>query len=204
MKRPLKVHQGQILRHRGPLELCRKGLHASIKPLDALEYAPGTMICRVECSGDVIYGEDKLVCSRRKVLWAKDASRPLHEFAIWCAETILSQIRDPDPQNLKAIETKKLWLDGKATDEELKEARKVVWGAAMEAAWNAARDAARDAAREAAWVAAWVAASEVAKDAASGVASEAAWHAAWHAAWGATRETQNKELERRLLDLQPL
>jgi hypothetical protein len=187
MKRPLKVHQGQILRHRGPLELCRKGLHASIKPLDALEYAPGTMICRVECSGDVIYGEDKLVCSRRKVLWAKDASRPLHEFAIWCASRALEKIGDPDPRSLRAVEVKKLWLDGEATNEELDDAGH----AARCAAW----DSARDAAQKAAWHAAWRAASEAAKD--------AAWAAAWWAARFAAWETQNEELERRLLALHP-
>ena len=77
MTRPLKVHQGQVLRHRGPLELCKKGLHASIKPIDALKYAPGAVVYRVECSGDVIQGDDKLVCSRRRVLWVADAERTL-------------------------------------------------------------------------------------------------------------------------------
>ena len=142
MKRPLKVHQGQILRHRGPLELCKKGLHASVKPLDALNYAPGSVVCRVECSGEVIRGDGKLVCSRRKVLWAKDASRVLHEFAIWCAERALEKVENPDPRSLEALKVKKLWLDGKVTNEELEAAR--------EAARNAARDAAREAADEAA------------------------------------------------------
>jgi hypothetical protein len=176
MKRPLKVHRGQILRHRGPLKLCKKGLHASVRPLDALGYAPGTMICRVECSGEVVHGGDKLVCSRRRVLWAKDASRVLHEFAIWCAEEALEKVKDPDPKSLRAIEIKKLWLDGKATDEELKAARI----AAGDDAWGAAKHTAR----EAAWHAAWYAASE--------------------AAMKVTRESQNEELERRLLALHPL
>ena len=96
MKRPLKVHRGQILRHRGPLELCKKGLHASIKPLDALKYAPGSVVCRVECSGEVIYGEDKLVCSRRRVLWIEDASRVLCEYATWCIfENLEAEYSDP-------------------------------------------------------------------------------------------------------------
>jgi hypothetical protein len=204
MKRPLKVHQGQTLRHRGPLKLCKKGLHASVRPLDALEYAPGSVACRVECSGGVIHGDGKLVCSRRKVLWMVDASRVLHEFAIWCAEEALGKVRNPDPRSLKAVEVKKLWLNGKATDEELKAAWEAAWNAASEvarqppenAAWNATKEAARYAARNAAW------------DDARYAARNAAWDAARHVIWGAarnaaTRESQNEELERSLLALQP-
>ena len=147
MTRPLKVHQGQVLRHRGPLELCKKGLHASIKPIDALKYAPGAVVYRVECSGDVIQGDDKLVCSRRRVLWVADAERTLHEFAIWCAEEALKKVENPNPRDLEAIRVKKLWLDGKATNKELKAAmwaaRSDAWNAARSgagwAAWNAAR-----------------------------------------------------------------
>jgi len=199
MKRPLKVHKGQTLRHRGPLKLCRKGLHASIKSLDALKYAPGSVVCRVECSGDVIHGEDKLVCSRRRVLWTKNVGRSLHEFAIWCAEEALGKARNPDPRSLKAVEIKKLWLEGKATDEGLKVARDAARDAAREAASEVA-SAANEAAREAA--------SEVAWDAAREAAWYATWDAAGYAAWDAVdeaiRESQNEELERRLLALCPL
>ena len=157
MKRPLKVHQGQVLRHRGPLELCKRGLHASIKPIDAIYYAPGSVVCRVECSGDVIHDEDKLVCSRKRVLWVKNAERTLHEFAIRCAEEALKKVDNPDPRVLEALRVKKLWLDGKVTDEELKAARY--------AARSAAGYAARSAAIDAAWYAAWYAAIEAAQSA---------------------------------------
>jgi hypothetical protein len=183
MKRPLKVHKGQILRHRGPLKLCEKGLHASITPLDALKYAPGPVVCRVECSGDMIHGDDKLVCSRRRVLWVKDASRVLHEFAIWCAEEALRKAGNPDPKSLRAIEIKKLWIDGKATNEEL--------------------EAAQEAARNAAWYDAWEAAWCAAKEAAWTAARDAAWYATWDSAMKVTRESQNRELERKLLALHP-
>jgi len=109
-----------------------------------------------------------------------DASQVLHEFAIWCAETILSQVRDPDPRSLRAIEIKKLWLDGKATDEELKAARDAAWNAAWPYAWHAAEEEARGAAWGAAWRAARVAAG-----------------------YAVTVESQNKELERSLLALHP-
>jgi hypothetical protein len=63
--------------------------------------------------------------------------RQLHEIAIWCFERIAQPIwekhypNDKRPQ--EAIRIKKLWLDKKATDEEL--------DAARDAAWDAARDA---------------------------------------------------------------
>ena len=188
MKRPLKVHQGQILRHRGPLELCKRGLHASVMPLDALKYAPGSVVCRVECSGEVIHGEDKLVCSRRRVLWMADASRSFREFTIWCTERAPEEVENPDPRSLRALEAK---INGKTVDEELKEARLAVWYVA----WLAARDAARAAAKTADRAAAKAAAQDVAKVAARDAAQKAAWRAAWDA--------QNEELERKLLALQP-
>jgi hypothetical protein len=195
MRRPLKVHKGQILRHRGPLKLCKKGLHASIKSLDALKYAPGSVVCRVECSGDVIHGEDKLVCSRRKVLWMADASRTLHEFTIWCTETALSEIKNPDPRSLKAIEVKKLWIDEKATDEKLKAAEIAAWDAAIVAARDTTRSVSRDAA--------WNAARCAARDAAWYAAREIARAACRFAAQDIVRESRNEELEKRLLALHP-
>ena len=83
--------------------------------------------------------------------WLPD--RLLHEFAIWCAEQALALIEEPDPRSLKALEVKRAWLDGNATDAEL------------DAAWDAARDAAWDAARAAAWAAARAAARDAARDA---------------------------------------
>lgn len=34
--------------------LCESGLHASVRLLDALKYAPGPIICRVELGGTII------------------------------------------------------------------------------------------------------------------------------------------------------
>lgn len=58
---------GLVLQWHGPIQLCRAGLHASLGLADARKYADG-VVCRVRCSGDVIFGIDKLVCSRREIL----------------------------------------------------------------------------------------------------------------------------------------
>jgi hypothetical protein len=66
--RPIPA-DGELLKHEGPLKLCASGLHASKNILDALHYAPGSTICRVEVCGEIIHGNDKLVASERTILW---------------------------------------------------------------------------------------------------------------------------------------
>lgn len=70
-------------------KLCKYGMHGSVRAIDALQYSPGPMVCRVEISGDVIFGDDKLVGRNRKVLWIADASKALSDFARWCALQVI-------------------------------------------------------------------------------------------------------------------
>lgn len=108
----------------------------------------------------------------------------LHEFACWCAEQALALVEAPDPHSVEAIATKRAWLRGEATDDELAAAqdaaRAATWGAARTIAWGTA-SAAQDAAREAALATALAAT----QDAARSAAWEAAWEAALAAAWAA-------------------
>ena len=64
---------GEWLTHTGPLVPCQSGLHASESILDALWYAPGPIICRVELDGGregaCANRCDKLVAARRRILW---------------------------------------------------------------------------------------------------------------------------------------
>jgi hypothetical protein len=95
------------------------------------------------------------------------SAETLHEFACRVAENALLKERkagrEPDARIWKALEVKRKWLKGEATDSELAAAREAAraaawaaaWAAAREAAWEAAWAAARAAAREAAWAAAW-------------------------------------------------
>lgn len=69
----------------GVLRLCHAGLHASRDILDALQYAPGAILCRVRCSGTITECKDKLVCSRREIIRQVDAKSTLIEFARLCA-----------------------------------------------------------------------------------------------------------------------
>jgi hypothetical protein len=180
--------------------LCECGMHASLRAIDALWYAPGAILCRVEVRGDVVHGDDKFVGRERRIIAKADATRMLHEFACDCAEKALKAAQVTDPRSWAAIETKRRWLDKKATDEELATAR----AAARDAAWAAgaaagaaaraaARDAAwaaaRDAAGAAAWASAWASAGDYSR--------AAAWTAARDAARTAARAAQGVDLEAR-------
>ena len=72
---------GEWLEVTGPLKMCERGLHFSRDPYDALQYAPGEILCLVEIGGTIIDGNDKGVCSRRKIIARKDATEGLLFFA---------------------------------------------------------------------------------------------------------------------------
>ena len=72
-------------------------------------------------------------------------ARELHLLACDFAEKVL-HLTD-DPRCAEVIRVKRIWVDGKATYEELAAAWDAARDAARDAAWDAARDAARAAAR---------------------------------------------------------
>src|SRR5574337_1067551 len=148
---------GVKLVYDGPVVPCKSGLHASRHPFDALRYAPGPVLCLVECGGIIVpHGnpEDKIACSERTIIARMDATPMLRYFARQQALSMLYLYPgDPDPRVLD-------WLMGD------------------DAAWSAAESAARSAAESAAWSAAWSAAELAAESA----AESAAWSAARSAA----------------------
>ena len=180
------VEVGQTLECEGEPVLCSNGMHGSARLIDALRYASGPIVCRVEIDGDVIEGKYKLCGRRRTVLWMLDATRLLHEFACWCAEDALALVEQPDARSVAAIEAKRRWLNGEITDEELAAARAAARDAASAAAEAVARDDAWSAAEAASRAAAWDVAWSAARDAARAAAGDDAWDAA--------RDKQNKRL----------
>jgi hypothetical protein len=195
-----KVKVGQTQTAEGSLELRNNDMHASRRALDALQYAEGTVICQLGLSGEVLAMADAMIV--------------LHEFMCWCAEQALLREREaghePDLRSWTAIETKRKWLKGEATDEELVTVELEAWdaarstvegaSAARSAAWSATLGDARDivwAVWEAAWESAW----------------SAAWNTAWKFTWDATKvaaksatrdatwDSQNAKLEEMLTAL---
>ena len=149
---------GEVLVHEGEVEICESGLHASRRVIDALRYIPdgATVLCRVKCEDVVDEQDDKLVCRKRTVVWLHDCEKVLHEAACIFAEhalTIAGIKDDGSNASWNAIHTKRRWLKGEATDDELEEAEAAAWSAAWAAARDAAWVAARSAARSAAYAA---------------------------------------------------
>ena len=177
----VKAVPGLSIELDGDLEINKRGLHACLKPLDALKYAPGALVSQVTLGGTIIKGDGLCVASERTIVWMADATRVLHEFAIWCAEQALALIDEPDARSVEALKVKRQWLDGKATDDELTVARDAAWGAT----WGASG--------KSAWSATWGASGKS--------ASTAAWAAAgpWRGGW----DTQNEQLSKMLLKLIP-
>ena len=192
----------------GRLVLCGNGFHASEKVIDALTYAPGPLLCRVRCAGEILHGSDKLVCRTRTLLRSVDVTEQLRWFALECAEHIQHLSSDKRVSACNAVTRR--YLNGKATVKKLNSARaaaEAAAGDAAEAAAGAAAEAAAgaaagDAARAAARAAAGAAAgARAAARAAAGSAAGAAARAAARAAWAAAREWQRTALEARILPL---
>ena len=64
--------------------LCVRGYHGSRRAIDALHYAPGTIVCWCEYDCAIIHESDKFVASRRRAIWQYDATSVLLEFARSC------------------------------------------------------------------------------------------------------------------------
>jgi hypothetical protein len=163
---------GVWLEHKGRIEICKSGLHASLSPFDALKYAPGPTLCLVECKDEIIHGDNKLVCSRRRIIKRFDATGLLRLFARQQALSVIHRWRAP-----------KVVREYLETGDESK--RSAAWSAAKSAAKSAAWSVAKSAAWSAAESAAWSAAKSAAASAAKSVAKSAAWSAAESAAWSA-------------------
>ena len=112
------------------LKLCERGYHHSPSPYDALQYAPGSMLCEVEVSKPVEQDASKGVSWTRKLLSARDISVELRIFACDCAERALLREREagrePDPSTWDALRVARLYADGKASKGELMDAADAV------------------------------------------------------------------------------
>lgn len=127
---------GVWLKHEGDCVMCESGLHASKHPFDALRYAPGSTLCKVEVRKVVETQDDKLVCRERKIIKRINAEKLLRKFARECALSVIDK-----------------WDAPPVVVEYLKTGKESLRAEAEAAARAAAEAAARAAARAAAWAA---------------------------------------------------
>ena len=160
-----------------PIELCKRGLHASVRAIDALEFAPGPIVWRVELSGEIKLGDDKCVATHRKYIGGGvDASAVIRAFARRCALDV-AHLWDMPPLVRSYLETGE----------------------------ESIRDAAWDAARATASATAWAAACASSRASASATASATAWAAACASscasASATARDAQNAHFESMLMEI---
>lgn len=174
------VTEGCTLRVEPPIVLCRWGLHFSYRLLDALTWAKGAKVWRVEGWGESVNDAYKIACEYRRHCWCLDISVVLRRFA--CREALRVLPADA-PERVREY----LKLADKASEAQRRAARSAAgnaaWSAARDAAWSAARSAASEAAYSAAW------------EEAGSAACDAAWSAAWYEAWNEVRARQARSLE---------
>ena len=95
-----KIVIGKTHKVEGKIIPCERGLHLSVKPLDALRYASRLIIYKVVGSGTVIsHGNpvDKYACSERTyIAGGVDASETLRTFARLCALDVIDLWDAPD------------------------------------------------------------------------------------------------------------
>jgi hypothetical protein len=208
------VEAGSTYTAVGPLWLCGNGMHASVQAIDALEYAPGNIVCRVRLGEERVSDTDKVCARERTVLWMADAAPVLHEFSCLLAQRALDHATErghpPDPRSTAVLVAKRAWLRGELDDAALdaagvqaKEASRDAHGAASEAdwgsAWAAAKVAARDTIYEVIKAAVWI----VTRDAVPPMVNVDAFYEARAIAGGIARAAINAEFEPLLDALAP-
>ena len=135
--------RGVWLKHKGAVVPCQSGLHASLHPFDALQYAPGNMLHLVEVRGGIQkINDDKIVARERKIIKTINAEKIMRDFARWNALKVLHLWPNPPDVVMRFLKTGDESLRAAAVD------------AAVDAAVAAARAAAGAAARAAAGAAA--------------------------------------------------
>jgi len=126
------VEAGATYTVTGRLVVCGNGLHASREALDALRYAPGSIVCRVRLGREIIHEDDKVCARERTVLWIAEAGPVLHELSCLLAIRSLDRLRlSGYPLDLlrpEAIAAKRAWLRGEIDDEALAVAGRATWG----------------------------------------------------------------------------
>ncbi|MGB8265168.1 MAG: hypothetical protein WCE44_02480, partial [Candidatus Velthaea sp.] len=146
---PRKIVIGETLRNpvdeqglTGPVVPCKRGFHGSAWVYDALQYAPGLHLWRVELGGEIVpHGDpvDKHAASERTTLAGGDATELVLSWARWCALEVVELWSAP--------EIMRRWLEtGDPALREQAEAEAADASKAAGATARAAGDAARDAA----------------------------------------------------------
>lgn len=138
--RPVPALRETLTHPEQDLRLCESGLHASARLIDALTYAPGTIVCKVKCGGRIINGVDKVVCSKRTIYFKYDCQEQIRAFSRWCALQVIDLWKVPEKIEgiVEYLSTGQEALIAKnVRDEVVKCVKKTNYGADFNAIWAA-------------------------------------------------------------------
>jgi hypothetical protein len=105
---------GEWITCKGKIVPCKNGLHASPDAFDALQYAPGNLLHRVELDGDITpHGDpvDKFAARKRMIVASIDATGILRLFArrvaldvidLWDAPPIVKEYLESGDESKRA------------------------------------------------------------------------------------------------------
>ena len=175
--------------------LCYTGLHWSPRIIDALNYAPGSIICRVETWGETVHDDDKSASEYRQIRWWIDAEMVLWSWACDTAEAALCAAGETDERSLSAIALRRDWLGGRVVSDQ-------EWDAASSAARSVSHSMSHSMATYAEYSAARSAAYSVSRSAASYAATSAAYSAAYYAARATTHSAASSAASSAAYDAQ--
>jgi len=139
-----QIRVGRTHKVSGTPKLCKHGLHASVRLIDALGYAPGHHLYMVKLDGEMDVGNDKVAAQERTYIAHFNAEKLLREFARKQALINIEKIKPFISDDEYDVICR--WL-GTGDVKLQSAARSAAWSAAM----AAARSAEESAARSAAW-----------------------------------------------------
>ena len=125
-----------------PLNICKKGFHASKNIIDAMGFVNMGWAAKVEVRGDSIIEKNKECWSEMRIIkWKKWTKKDSVSLAIFSAELVLDNFEKKYPDDKRpreAIEAAKAVLknDNEKTRDAASAAASAVWSAAS--AWSAA------------------------------------------------------------------
>jgi hypothetical protein len=125
-------------KHEDEIELCVKGFHACMTPLQSLNYVYGDKWFIVEAKGKIIKEDDKFVATDMRIVKKIPVKKVCVEFSIACAKRVLKNFEKNYPNDDRprlAIIAAENWL--KNPNNKNKELAESAWSAAKSSAWSA-------------------------------------------------------------------
>lgn len=110
----------------GKIEICSRGFHASLTPIDSLKNNFGTRMFYAEARGELVI-QNNIVGASEMRLMKEIPKEVLQKYAIWCAKDVVKYYEQRYPNDTRVyecIQAVENFISGKIDMSELMEKRK--------------------------------------------------------------------------------